>query len=155
MTLSCNSMRTPIISPHIPKICHMEPEKNMLTSQKKTYFTIHPLFRGFQKANFINFPLELTSTTPPPKKKKKHFNPKKKVQLMKKKPVGWIIKTSHWVGSTPHLWTPKKPVRKNEGWLFFGPKTYEPGKKPGLTFHYTGWLIGILIVVYYNPHITG
>ena len=23
------------------------------------------------------------------------------------------------------------------------------------TFHYTGWLIGILILVYYNPYITG
>ena len=23
------------------------------------------------------------------------------------------------------------------------------------TFHYTGWLIGILIMVYYNPHIIG
>ena len=23
------------------------------------------------------------------------------------------------------------------------------------TFHYTGWLIGILIMVYYNPHTTG
>ena len=24
-----------------------------------------------------------------------------------------------------------------------------------MTFHYTGWLIGILILVYYNPYITG
>ncbi len=31
----------------------------------------------------------------------------------------------------------------------------EPRKKPGLTFHCTGCLIGILIMVYYNPHITG
>ena len=23
------------------------------------------------------------------------------------------------------------------------------------TFHYTGWLIGILIMAYYNPYITG
>ena len=23
------------------------------------------------------------------------------------------------------------------------------------TFHYTGWLIGILIMVYYNPYING
>ncbi len=23
------------------------------------------------------------------------------------------------------------------------------------TFHYTGWLIGILTMVYYNPNITG
>ena len=28
-------------------------------------------------------------------------------------------------------------------------------KRPGLTFRYTGWLIGILLMVYYNPHITG
>ncbi len=28
-------------------------------------------------------------------------------------------------------------------------------KKNGLTFHYTGWLIGILIMAYYNPYITG
>ena len=28
-------------------------------------------------------------------------------------------------------------------------------KKKPLTFHYTGWLIGILIMVYYNPYITG
>ncbi len=27
-------------------------------------------------------------------------------------------------------------------------------KKPP-TFHYTGWLKGILIMVYYNPYITG
>ena len=27
-------------------------------------------------------------------------------------------------------------------------------KKPGPTFHYTGWLIGILIMAYYNPYIT-
>ncbi len=24
-----------------------------------------------------------------------------------------------------------------------------------LTFHYTGWLIGILVLAYYNPHIVG
>ena len=24
-----------------------------------------------------------------------------------------------------------------------------------LTFHYTGWLIGILTMAYYNPYITG
>ena len=28
-------------------------------------------------------------------------------------------------------------------------------KKNPLTFHYTGWLIGILIMVYSNPHIIG
>ncbi len=28
-------------------------------------------------------------------------------------------------------------------------------EKNPLTFHYTGCLIGILIMVYYNPHITG
>ena len=29
----------------------------------------------------------------------------------------------------------------------------EPQKKKPPTFHYTGWLIGILIVAYYNPYI--
>ena len=28
-------------------------------------------------------------------------------------------------------------------------------KKKTLTFHYTGWLIGILIMISYNPYITG
>ena len=28
-------------------------------------------------------------------------------------------------------------------------------EKKTLTFHYTGWLVGIMIMVYYNPHITG
>ncbi len=31
----------------------------------------------------------------------------------------------------------------------------EQRKKKTPTFHYTGWLIGILIMVYYNPYITG
>ena len=31
----------------------------------------------------------------------------------------------------------------------------EPRKKRALTFHYTGCSIGILLMVYYNPHITG
>ena len=35
-----------------------------------------------------------------------------------------------------------------------GKKTNEPRKNP-LTFHYTGCLIGILIMVYYNHRITG
>ena len=30
----------------------------------------------------------------------------------------------------------------------------EPQKKPP-TFHYTGWLIGILLMVYYDPYIIG
>ena len=28
-------------------------------------------------------------------------------------------------------------------------------EKNPLTFHYTSWLIGILIMAYYNPHIIG
>ena len=28
-------------------------------------------------------------------------------------------------------------------------------KKTLITFHYTGWLVGILILVYYNPYIAG
>ena len=42
--------------------------------------------------------------------------------------------------------------------------TFREGSSPNLTratnqtlttFHYTGWLIGILVMVYYNPYITG
>ena len=33
-------------------------------------------------------------------------------------------------------------------------RSFEPRKNPP-TFHYTGWLIGILIMVYYNPYMTG
>ena len=32
--------------------------------------------------------------------------------------------------------------------------TIEPRKQVGLTFHFTCWLIGILIVVYSHPHRT-
>ena len=32
---------------------------------------------------------------------------------------------------------------------------FEPEKKDLLTFHYAGWLIGILIVCYYDPYING
>ncbi len=39
------------------------------------------------------------------------------------------------------------------GFCFFKPKWAT--KKDLPTFHYTGCLIGILIVIYYNPHITG
>ncbi len=35
------------------------------------------------------------------------------------------------------------------------PKTKMSHEKNPLTFHDTGWLIGILITVYYNPYITG
>ena len=31
----------------------------------------------------------------------------------------------------------------------------EPRKKQPMTFHYTGCLIGTLIIFYYNPYITG
>ena len=34
----------------------------------------------------------------------------------------------------------------------FGEKQGEPTL---ITFHYTGWLIGILLMGYYNPYITG
>ena len=36
-----------------------------------------------------------------------------------------------------------------------GRETQRSHEKNPPTFHYTGWLIGILIMVYYNPHITG
>ena len=35
------------------------------------------------------------------------------------------------------------------------PKGHVSHKEKPSTFHYTGWLSGILIMVYYNPHITG
>ena len=51
-----------------------------------------------------------------------------------------------------------------QDWWNSGEKTWETTmtskehlsheKKPP-TFHYTGWLIEILIMVYYNPYITG
>ncbi len=37
---------------------------------------------------------------------------------------------------------------------FFAWFTIEPWKKKLITFHFSGWLIGILMLVYYNPHIT-
>ena len=55
---------------------------------------------------------------------------------------------------------------RQTSWLINGgdpnhvPKSWEPilqvsHEKTPPTFHYTGWLIGILIMVYYNPYITG
>ena len=43
-----------------------------------------------------------------------------------------------------HNITTKNPL------VFADIKSYEPRKKPEPTFYYTGWLIGILIMVYYN-----
>ncbi len=43
----------------------------------------------------------------------------------------------------------------NKVWRLMGIKKGEVRKKKPLTLHYTGCLIGILIIVYYNPHITG
>ena len=42
-------------------------------------------------------------------------------------------------------------LHKSDEYPFSQP-SYE--KKPP-TFHYTGWLIGILIMVYYNPYMIG
>ena len=39
--------------------------------------------------------------------------------------------------------------KKNSGIIF----KWATKKPP--TFHYTGWLIGILIMAYYKPYITG
>ena len=35
------------------------------------------------------------------------------------------------------------------------PEPRKKKKKKRITFHYTGWLIGILIMVYYNPYTPG
>ena len=42
-------------------------------------------------------------------------------------------------------------------WRISEPSTFSnmSNEKTLLTFHYTGWLIGILIMAYYNPYITG
>ena len=69
----------------------------------------------------------------------------------------------HSGGSLPFKWTSKMGNSWNGRFLlrYSGqPRnkrkyTGEPRKKPGLTFHYTGLFIGILIRVYYNLHITG
>ena len=39
--------------------------------------------------------------------------------------------------------------------LFLFPERQGSHEKKPPTFHYTGWLIGILTMVYYNPYITG
>ena len=46
--------------------------------------------------------------------------------------------------------------RKGGGVRSFTTQVYlRHEKKTPPTFHYTGWLNGILIMVYYNPYITG
>ena len=47
----------------------------------------------------------------------------------------------HVTGHVKKLYLPRDPT--------------EPRKKNLTTFHYTGWLIRILIMVYYNPYIIG
>ena len=38
---------------------------------------------------------------------------------------------------------------------FIFPTQLSHEKKKLITFHYNGWLIGILVLAYYNPHIIG
>ena len=52
------------------------------------------------------------------------------------------------------------PQTSTYNWMSWGPpcevNIYDMShEKNPPTFHYTGWLIGILIMVYYNPYITG
>ena len=45
---------------------------------------------------------------------------------------------------------------KRRGWLEKSDVKFDMShEKNPPTFHYTGWLIGILIMVYDNPYITG
>ena len=59
--------------------------------------------------------------------------------------------------SYPCIYAPKAPAWEcakghKSSWESFLQVSHE--KNPP-TFHYTGWLIGILIMAYYNPYITG
>ena len=50
------------------------------------------------------------------------------------------------------LWAHLVALKRHQN---FTPYPCEPRKKPSYFPWNTGWLIGILIMVYYNPHITG
>ena len=63
--------------------------------------------------------------------------------------------SSFWKASASQFWVlaslvPNKVTIKCGRHL-----SHEKRKKKRITFHYTGWLIGILIMVYYNPYIPG
>ena len=49
--------------------------------------------------------------------------------------------------------SPRGPTRGGKEWTRF--RATWATKKPSPTFHYTGWLVGILIMAYYKPYLTG
>ncbi len=57
-----------------------------------------------------------------------------------------------WHDTSPATWRYCQGYKKVVNKSSFVPKWAT--KKIPSTFHYTGWLIGILIKAYYNPHIT-
>ena len=61
---------------------------------------------------------------------------------------------SHQVLTETHLWPVLSHTSRMPLYLT-SCRPIEPCEIPGLAFHYTGCLVGILILVYYNPHITG
>ena len=70
------------------------------------------------------------------------------------------LKPGHSFPSGLQAWVPfaSEKLGKNYCWWFRSPAgrlTSWATFKTLLTFHYTGWLIGILITAYYNPNITG
>ena len=79
----------------------------------------------------------------------------------------WIVWTSQRMGGLSHFMLVGCNVPDIQsyhviptnnggvGWPSKHPQPFEPRKKHPPTFHYSGWLIGILIMAYYNPYITG
>ena len=72
-----------------------------------------------------------------------------------------VIFKFHW--KKKHFPFPQQFAQSRNPWerfeLYIGDYTSQlytwATKKTLITFHYTGWLIGILIMVYYNPYILG
>ena len=59
--------------------------------------------------------------------------------------VGFSIINHPFWGFFPYFW--KHPYI----YIYTYPKQPGERRKNPFTFHYTGWLIGIFIMVYYNP----
>ena len=70
--------------------------------------------------------------------------------------VRFIWQRFPWVfrGSPCRWWCGDVVGRTSGGWWYSMGVHLSHEKNPP-TFHYTGWLIGILLMVYYNPYIIG
>ena len=84
-------------------------------------------------------------------------------------PYRYSLRVSSWKG-LPELKPERKQLKATDQclvfwevhFLHFNCQFFENGgtihlshEKTLITFHYTGWFIGILIMVYYNPYIPG